>query len=142
MKHFIITSQSFDGHIALKYNQEGRLILYKNDSEMDSVQQDWMLKNMPLMEGQLVQFSSRIKGHLEEVPPDLSFETAYEMYGYKRNAYRAKKVWEKMNAGDKMNCIRSFKPYQKYVGRKGIAQMCFDRYLSERHWETEWNSLK
>jgi hypothetical protein len=142
MKHFILTSPSFEGQIELKYNQDARLILYKNDSQMDTVQQDWMLKNMPVMEDKLAEFSSRIKGRLEEVPPDLSFETAYELFGYKRNAFRAKKIWSKLKEGDKMNCIRSFKAYQRYVDRKGIAQMCFDRYLSEEHWNTEWHTLK
>ena len=142
MKHFVLTSPSFDGQIELKYNEGARLILYKNDSQMDTVQQDWMLKNIPVMEEQLAFFSSKIKGRLEEVPPDLSFDTAYKLFGNPRNRFRAEPLWNKMKEGDRMNCIRSYKPYQRYVERKGIAMMCFDRYLRERQWETEWNTLK
>lgn len=142
MKHYILTSQSFDGQVEFRYSDSGRLSLFKDDSKMSSEQYDWLILHLPSNEDQLTVIKSKIKGKLEEVPPDLSFETAYNLYGFKRNAFRARKIWEKMTDGDKMNCIRSFKSYLRYIGRKTISQMIFDRYLAERQWETDWDALK
>jgi len=142
MTHYVLTSPSFGGQVEFKYNAIGRLILYKDGSDMTPEQREWMLKRMPFSAEGLEAIKAVIKGRLDEVPPDLTFDTAYNHYGYPRNRFRAEPIWNKLKEGDRLNCLRSFRPYRQYVERKGIAMMCFDRYLRERQWETDWHSLK
>lgn len=142
MKHYVLTSESFANQVEFKYNDVGRLILYKDDSDMSQSQREWMVAHIPISEADLHALRNAIKGRLDEVPPDLTFETAYIAFGYPRNRFRAEPLWDKMKEGDRLNCHRSFRPYHRYIERKGIATMCFDRYLRERQWETEWNKLK
>lgn len=142
MKHYVLTSPSFGGQVEFKYNDADGLILYKDDSEMTPQQRIWMLRHIPVIAGELEELKVKIKGSLDEVPPDLSFDTAYNAFGYPRNRFRAEPLWNKLKEGERLNCMRSFKPYQRYVERKGIAMMCFDRYIRERQFETDWRTLK
>ncbi|ASZ11078.1 hypothetical protein CK934_08950 [Chitinophaga sp. MD30] len=142
MTHYILTSPRFSGQVELKYNEVGMLTLYSNESEMNQEQHNWIVTHLPVLSSMLAEFTKRITGDLREVPPDLTYETAYKLYGFPRNSYKAKPLWAKMSDPDRMQCILSFKEYHKYLRRSGHGQMIFDRYLREKHFETTWDKVQ
>ncbi|MFD2961346.1 MULTISPECIES: hypothetical protein [Olivibacter] len=140
MKKFVLTSHKFTGSIQFWFNEIGILINYMNETDLDEKGHKWMLANLPEHEYMLSELGTKIKGKIEELPPDLNFESFYEPYNHKVQKKRALALWNKMNDESKLAAIFSVKPYLAYLQRvKWRNQADPDTYLRNAMYETDWN---
>lgn len=139
MKKYLLTSDSFDGNVVLGYQENDLLTLYSNDSEMTEPQRIWLLKNLPCHLSQVQHLAKQIKGKLEEMPEDISFNSFWSAYKKKINLKRCTPLFEKLSDADKLRAINAIKPYDAYLTRtkfRGKADP--DTYLRNRYFETDW----
>lgn len=144
MRKFVLTSQMFTGSVTFGFNEDGWLNYFNNEADFDNTQHGWLLnieKNVfPRHVSQIEALAKVIKGRLEEVPPDLSFDAFWDAYGKKINRKRAELLYKKMSEPQRLKCILSIKPYQNYLGRvKWRTQADPDTYLRNENYETDWN---
>lgn len=141
MKKYILTSPSFDGNVIFGYDDDHELLsLYSNESEMNSQQRAWLLKNLPCGIAQVSQLAKLIKGKLEEMPEDISFNSFWEAYKKKINKVRTEPLFNKLSDADKLTAIRRIRPYDDYLSRtnfRGKADP--ENYLKKRMFETDWS---
>lgn len=143
MRRFIITSPKFEGQAELVYNEKDTLcIIDCSKSDMDE-QTITMFKRavaptIPLLLAGRCFSADTVVRESDFV---VSFKRFYDDYPLKRNRYRAEKLWEKLNGSQQVQAYYSLSHYQRYLTRTQIFAMGADRYLSERHFETEWNKL-
>lgn len=141
MKKYILTSQSFKGNIFFGY-EEGFLVHYDNQSQMEPVQLRWLLTNFPLTFKNLEAIKPKIKGRIEEVPVDVSFDGFWEAYGKKLNRKRCEPLWRKLTESDQITCIKSIPAYNSYLKRmNGRAKLDPENYLRTEAFQNPWNSL-
>ncbi|MDM8176863.1 hypothetical protein QT327_21350 [Olivibacter sp. 47] len=140
MKKFVLTSPKFMGSIQFWYNEIDLLINYTNETDLDETGHKWMLGNLPEHLSMLDGLKAKIKGNINELPPDLTFEAFYEPYSHKVQKKRALALWNKMNDESKLAAIFSVKPYLAYLQRvKWRNQADPDTYLRNAMYETDWN---
>ena len=153
MKRYIITRNDYPGQeVEVCYNET--LVLQKIDfSNMPSFTPKhvhWLKANIPtVLSDPMVQFmqlmdASDGKLHITETAFDVSFNTFWEAYNYKRHKKDAQKLYERLSYADKVRCIDSIKPYHIYRTKKGewLQQMLPDTYISKREFETDWGKMK
>ncbi len=143
MRRFSITSAKFTGQAELVYNQTGLLCmldLTKADMPADII--------IAFKRAAPVTVEQLLKGEgftadttIMESGFVVSFKKFYDDYPLKRNRYRAEKIYEKLNGGQQAEAYYSLPHYKRYLSRTGIFAMGADRYLGERHYETEWSKL-
>lgn len=140
MRKFILTSHLFTGSITFGFNSVGWLTYFNNEFDFEDKQHSWLLANLPRHIEQIEAYAGRIKGKLEEVPPDLSFDSFWNAYGKKINRKRAELLYKKMDEPQRLKCILSIKPYLSYLSRvKWRTQADPDTYLRNENYETDWN---
>lgn len=140
MRKFSLTSDKFTGTIQFWYNEDNILITYSNDTDLDERGNKWMLVNLPEHLNDLDALKLKIKGKIQELPPDISFETFWKDYNHKVSKKRAMAVWVKMSDDDKLDAIFSCKPYLAYLQRvKWRSQADPLTYLKNAMYETDWN---
>ncbi len=141
MKKYVLTSQSFEGQVMFWFNEEGLMIFYHNESEMNKAQQEWLLANLPLTVDMIALVTAKIKGSLEQLPEDISFDTFWDLYAKKLNRIRAEKLYNKLNEGDKLKAINSIKHYDNYLQRNSWRSKADpDTYLRNQSYLTEWKN--
>ncbi len=144
MRKYVLTSPKFEGAVTLGYNEDGWLVFYSNEAAFESLQHQWFLsldKNVfPRHVSEIGNLTRVIKGKLEEVPPDVSFDAFWDAYGRKINRKRVEALWKRMSEPQRLKCIISIKPYLQYLARvKWRTQADPDTYLRNESYETEWN---
>ena len=141
MKKYSLTSQSFAGAVVFGYSNEGFLVLYSNASEMTAQQQEWLLNKLPVNIINISELAKVVKGKLEEMPEDLSFDCFWESYGKKINKKRCEPMFNKLDDVEKYRAISTIVPYKNYLKRSGWrGQADPEKYLKDRYFETNWNS--
>ncbi|MEQ8547611.1 MAG: hypothetical protein RIC03_06860 [Cyclobacteriaceae bacterium] len=146
IEKYVLTIKKFEGSVIYGFSA-GNLVLYHNESNMDSEALAWFYDRLPLTPEQLrtvVKFM-RSKGticQLEIIPPDISFEAFWNGYGKKVNKLRAAKEYKKLTDPERTLCIISLKPYDDYLRRmNGRAKLDPENYLKRRSFENPWSSL-
>jgi hypothetical protein len=134
-------SQSFEGTVIFGFDAEGLLKFYENDSEMNQKQSAWLLDNFPFSLQHLKEVQGKIKGKLEEIPADLSFDAFWNKYRKKVNRKRSEPLWRKMSDSERMLCLMSINSYDNYLKRTGRAKLDPENYLKKYSWETNWNQI-
>ncbi|SJN38372.1 hypothetical protein FM120_11195 [Sphingobacterium faecium PCAi_F2.5] len=144
MRKYVLTSQMFEGSVTFGFNDEGWLTFYNNEANFDNKQHAWLLdleKNVLPREINGIQgLALKIKGKLQEVPPDLTFDAFWNSYTNKKNRKRSEGLWNKMNESQRLKCILSVQPYLNYLNRiKWRNQADPDTYLRNEGYDTDWN---
>lgn len=143
MRKFIITNPSkYQGEIELGYNESETLVFLHVKTNMDDVRIDNFLMRLPSKLSALPILAKGSTAVITEMPTDLSFDAFYNAYGLKRNRFRAEKIWAKLNDATRTKAIASTIQYRQYLQRKNIFQMLADKYLTEQHYDTNWNSIQ
>lgn len=140
MKKFVLTSPKLQGQVTFGYNDDGFLIFFHNEAEMNREQHQWMLNNNPGLQQNITILAQIIQGRLEELPEDLSFDRFWVDYGKKINKARCIPLYNKLKDADKMLCLRGIRPYDRYLNRnpwRGKADP--ETYLKKRMFETDWD---
>lgn len=143
MRRFIITSTKFTGQAELLYNEKETLCMIDcTKTDMDEHTIGAFKKIVPVTVPLL------LAGHafsaetiVRESDFIVSFKRFYDDYPLKRNRFRAEKIWEKLNGSQQVQAYYSLSHYKRYLTRTGIFAMGADRYLADRHFETEWNKI-
>jgi len=141
IQKYLMKSQSFEGTVTFGFDAEGMLKFYDNESEMNQEQSAWLLRNFPFSLEHLKQVQSKIKGKLEEIPADLSFEVFWKAYNHKRNKIRCEPIWKKMKDTERLECLMNIKSYENYLRRSGIAKLNPENYLKRKEYLNNWNQI-
>lgn len=143
MKKYILTSPMFTGSVTFGYNDDGFLVLYQNETEMNPTQHSWLLANNPVNGQYLEQLAKRIKGQLKEVPADLSFDTFWDKYDKKINRKRCEPMWKKLSDAEKLQALTNIKPYERYLERSGFRGKADpENYLKKEYYAVDWAKEK
>ncbi|MCC2598033.1 MULTISPECIES: hypothetical protein [Sphingobacterium] len=141
MKRFVLTSDSFKGQVVLGYNEDGLLSLVENDAIMTEKQFSWFWDFLPIHESQLSEYKRKVKGYLEELPEDISFDAFWNRYGKKINKIRCEPIFKKLKDAEKLLAIRNIKPYEEYLERTGYRGKCDpENYFKKGYWNVDWKA--
>lgn len=135
-----ITSSKFNGN--LLFGLTGDVFtLIENNSDLSKEQMNWMLG--VLSKGSnLKQLAQRVSGQLSVVPTDLSFESFWNAYNWKRNRYRAEPLWNKMTEAERIECLLNIPQYHHWQRQNNVAMLNPDNYLKRAEYKTNWTQLK
>ena len=141
MKHFVVTSNHYQGELSFKFDLNDRLIGFQINAVLSQEQYDWFFKNLPKTTKVLLSDwkanSKTIK--ITEVPLDLSFDAFYNKYNYKvGNKTKAKDLWAKMDDANRALAITKIDAYNRFTEQSMIAKVYPERYLSHRRYENEF----
>lgn len=144
MRKFVLTSSLFAGSVTFGFNESGWLVLLNNEAEFNDVQYKWLFEDhrFPKRIEAVTVLASLIKGKLEEVPPDISFDAFWNAYGRKVNRKRCEGLYKKMSDAQRLKCVLSIQPYLSYLARvKWRNQADPDTYLRQEMYDSDWNRL-
>lgn len=142
MKKYVLTSQLFAGAVTFWYNDLDLLVYYHNEGEMSEKQHVWLLKHMPRELVELDALRQTVKGSIEELPPDLSFDTFWDVYDKKINRKRCEPMWKKLSDADKMKALAVIKKYDAYCQRTGVGKAHPDNFMSKEYYLVDWSKVK
>lgn len=142
MNTYSLTSTNFIGEVLFKYNLNGDLIYYENNTQMTDEQLEYLLIHLPLtydMLRLLTQKSKTIK--MQEIPEDLSFERFHAKYNYKMGSKkRAESLWKGLSNTDRYLCLQSIDRYNNYLNKKKTIEKAYpETFLHQRRWENNFN---
>lgn len=147
MKRFLITSPKFNGEAEVHYNERGTLsCIDLRNTDMDEMTVAHFKHATPatltrlLSPGPACSFSHETV--IVEAEFEVTFELFYKDYPYKRNAYKVRAQFEKMNKSDKVKAFYSLHEYKKFLSRTGCFAMIGDRYLKDKEFETDWKKVQ
>lgn len=141
IRKFLMKSQSFEGTVTFGFDAEGMLKFYENNSEMNQQQSAWLFRNFPFTLQHLDEVKGKIKGKMEEIPTDLSFNRFWNLYDHKKNKIRCEPIWKKMKDTDRLECLMSIKSYENYLRRTGIRKLDPENYLKKKGYLNNWNQI-
>jgi hypothetical protein len=152
MNKYVINIKGMPGEeVVIKYSQAGKLmqIDVSNGMQLNEKQLQFLKVSIPvLLIDEATQLIELIKKTNDKITItkgelDVSFDTFWEMYNYKRHKLPTHKLFEKLSYAEKVKCIESIKQYDAYRTRKGwLEKMLADTYLRNREWEADWKKLK
>lgn len=79
---------------------------------------------------------------VEKSPPDLSFESLWNLYDYKVKKFEAEKAFAKLKLSDIIKCFLAVPGYDKYLQNKGVAKAHLSSFINKRYFEDQWNKAK
>lgn len=127
-----------------QYDLEGILRGYKLlDGEMSEKLRNWMFHpiRFPYFESTMNTWKGIKNIEVITGSPDLSFDSFWKLYSYKVGKVTAEKAWKKLSKTDKLKAIKSIKPYNSYLRRKGIEKAYAATYINKRRFDDEFNSI-
>jgi len=141
IEKYILTSPSFAGNVVFGF-YGGYLVTFSNESEMNGDQRKWLYTHFPFTLQNLTAIQTQIKGRLEQVPVDLTFDAFWEVYGKKVNRKRCEPQWKKLSEAERITCLRSIPAYNSYLKRMhNRAKLDPENYLRRESFQNPWNSL-
>ena len=72
--------------------------------------------------------------------PDFTFETFYNLYGYKMSPKPAEKAWNRTSKANQLLAIKSIKAYKGFLKRSNQAQAYPATYLNKEIYKSQFNS--
>lgn len=143
MRRFLVTNPKYNGQAELVYNDRETLCMIdctKTDMGEEIIKH--FKQAVPVTIAGL-QGGRSFSADTVIVESDfvVSFKRFYDEYPLKRNRFRAEKLFEKLNGSQQVTAYYSLSGYKKYLTKYQSFAMGADRYLSERHYETEWRKL-
>jgi hypothetical protein len=141
MKHYIATSNSFQGELSFKYDLNGLLIAFEISAVISSGQRDWFFKNLPLNESDLIVSWAKSSKTLRitEVPIDLSFDAFYNKYSYKvGDKKKCIKLWSGLSDEIRTKALMVVPKYFRWLEATGTAKVYPERYLSKEYYNNDY----
>ncbi len=141
-----VKGKKSDSEFLFKYDLNGDLILFEVIGQKLSNEQIFYFfkeNNFPSREQFMIDYWLKLpkyKSHFEitKVPPDLSFDTLWEMYDYKVSKPDAIKAFKKLTEADIIKVFQSLKKYEDYLIRTKIGKLHLSTYLNKRRFEDEY----
>jgi len=130
-----------------KYDLIGNLKLFeKIDCDLNDIQKRWLYSsNFPDNEIQMLTIWMKDERYTSKFnvvvsPPDLSFETLWELYDYKHDKQEAKKAFNKLTEADKIKCFISVPLYNNWLKNKTIEKIYLTRFISKRRFDDDFST--
>ncbi|SCY94437.1 hypothetical protein [Flavobacterium caeni] len=144
---YTVKSKAAQNVWCFKYSLKGLLVSFEIlDGELTLKQINWLLdqKHFPFTELQIKAWGKMLKDNFEIVigEPDLSFDTAWEQYGYKVGKKEAQDAWRKMSEANKVRFFLSIEPYKRYIARKQISPIYMVRYITKERYNDDYDNIK
>lgn len=127
-----------------KYNLNGFLVSFEKNQTLNEDQRSWLYSNrFPeteeiLKEKWIIDSKMRKKFKIEKAPADLSFESLWNLYGYKVSRQDAEKAFNKLNQLEVIKCFQTLKAYEDYLVKTKIAKAHLSRFINARYFENEY----
>lgn len=145
MRKFLLTSTKFTGTAELVYNDEGLLRVLDFLQTSVTTEQFFLYLKMPppltiehLKNG--VGITSTMT--VVEAEYEISFEEFWKAYPHKRQRFLVEPVWNKLNTSERVKAFFSLPSLAAYKKKNPWYNiMLADRYLKEKHYETDWKNL-
>lgn len=138
---YIMTSQKLQGKVLVEFTIEGLFKSLSIENEEDSNMKlikflfNWLPPTKEAMK------TSAYQKHffIDIVPPDLSFEAAWDLYAYKvGNKERAKRLWNALSEHEKALAMAQIVKYKRWLSTRNQAQAYFTTWLNERRFENQY----
>jgi hypothetical protein len=135
MAAFIFTSPLFKGFMHFEYDEEDVLIKFENNATIDLVQLKYLQGHFPFV----LQDLDKIKGaHGKfEEHVDITFDTFWNNYDYKRGKVSAQSQWNKLSDEAKHKAIQYIPKYKFSMKTKGQELLYAERYIKFRRFDDE-----
>ncbi|TDL99602.1 MAG: hypothetical protein C4K58_06840 [Flavobacteriaceae bacterium] len=136
-REYIMVGKLFEGSIVLKYHLNGIFYSIKIEAELSIEQYRALRLDVLKTEESFLKTFGGVKGlSIKEVPPNLSFESFWEVYDYKvGKKVQTQNFWDKMPEGDKIKALL-YIPKLKTTKKMEGTQMPYpSTYLSQRYFD-------
>lgn len=136
MKKYKITYKGKERSVSVlvEYDKGGLLhSVAFDDSEYRAteIQRQWLLERVPTSTANLANMGHTVI--VEEIE-DATFDRFWDLYGVKRNKFRAEKMWDKMTLAEREKAMGCIQAYKRYTTRKGIEMKYPDTFLVNKGW--------
>jgi hypothetical protein len=143
---YILQSPSIVGQLEFTYDESGVLLSFLNATlaPMSDAQLKFLQTEFPVTLTQLEFIAGTSKTMtITMVPPDLGFDTFWEMFAYKiGNKTACKKAWDELSPADRTIALDRIPGYNYYLVLKPTIQRMYPlTYLIERRFETDYKAL-
>lgn len=145
-RRFKVRSKTTGKEFVIGYSGTGVLCLINAEfTDMKPAGWNRIMEAIPLSLGNDVQatllpFCKALGADLTEMPPDVSFDKFWALYGKKINRKRAEVVFNKLSNEDKFLAILGIKKYDWFLTKIEPWRSKADpeTYLKNRMYENEW----
>lgn len=147
MRRFIITNtDKFTGQAELVFNKYNVLIIIDCSKANMDVETIKHFKAAAPIHVDLLDTAFKAPTVIVEDYIDYIFADFYKDWPYKRNAFVAEKLWNKMTKTERIIAYHNKPEYIAFCRRQQAKNdyqpMMADTYLRKREFETEWNKIK
>lgn len=128
-----------------KYDLNGDLRLFEiTEGILNSQQINWLYsERFPANENIITSVWMKKENYLkhfeiEKSPADLSFESLWDLYGYKESRKDAENQFKKLKEQEKIKCFIQVPKYKKNIAQRGIAQALLSTWLNKQRYNDEY----
>ncbi|QKX04866.1 hypothetical protein HN014_08030 [Aquimarina sp. TRL1] len=139
---YTVKSKNYPTIWEFKYDLNGVLTSFKIDGSLNQTQIDWLFSSkFPYKEEVIKKWKSIKNFEIIIGAPDLSFQTFWNVYGYKIKKVVSERAWKKLSKADRLNALKGVKKYNNFLYRKpGREKANAATYLNQKYWEDEYSS--
>lgn len=146
MVKYLIKGEKLRRGILLTYNDSGLLVGFDAEGATNG-QIEWAhnhiqltISGIPMLESQVKQW--RRKGvdlHLVKVETDLSFDSFWNSYGYKKGKKSSvERIWKSMCDVERAAALTYIKKYNHYLAQNPHIQRMYPQtYLNRKEWQND-----
>jgi len=147
LKIYTIRSKNTSNVWVFKYDLNGNLAGFEVlEGILNEEQISWFFekRRFPYLEIHIHEWQKKLRANFEITigDPDLSFENAWEIFGHKVDKKLAQSAWSKAGKEVKIKFFLSMPAYKRYLNRKGVAQISFERYVKREKYNDEFDKIK
>jgi hypothetical protein len=141
----IVSAPQMDGNIIFKYDLDGHLRVMENNMKTDNPEiikffathvpfkEPWLIKLFHLVKERL-----KFKVHVQILDADLSFQSFWDAYNYKKGKFEAEREWNKLNEAERILVFKSLPRYNHYLQtHKNQDKVWANRYLKKKRYLDE-----
>lgn len=140
MRSFHISSQRFEGHIALMFNTEEYLInIDFSAAQLSTKQLKLFLQKTPLCISAIEQFVTELPVTIVEADYCVTFVMFWTAYDKKINKKRCEPLWNKLAKNKQIAALNGIKQYDRFLKAEGWRKKADpENYLRNEMWENDW----
>lgn len=128
-----------------KYDLNGNLKLFEiSEGQLNGKQIHWLFsENFPATEAiiKIIWMKDEKYTKVFEIdvsPADLSFESLWDMYGYKESRKDAETAFKKLKEADKIKCFIQVPKYRKKLSQSTISQALLATWINKQRFNDEY----
>lgn len=144
---YTVKSKNSQNVWTFKYNLNGLLSSFEVlDGQLSLRQINWFLQdgNFPFTEIQIKAWPELLSENFEIIigEPDLSFDSLWDLYGYKFKRFESERKFNKLTPADRVRCFMAVPGYKKWLSKKTISQALLATFIHQRYFDDDWTKAK